>query len=109
MCSITPPRQSRTTSTSRPRFAGNGLRLVVIDETYGKCKLLSYIGHDATISCQGQILQAPFQDLLCFSRKKLNTSCVDVFQESITLPVLQGLDPPLPRARYDQEIAFELL
>jgi len=41
-------------------------------------------------------MQAPFQDLLRFSRKKLNTACVNVFQESITLPVLQGLDPLCP-------------
>ena len=72
MCSTTPPRQSRTSSTSRPRFAGNGLRLVVINETYRKCKLLSCIGHDATISCQGQILQVSFQDLLGFSRFQLS-------------------------------------
>ena len=74
MCSATHSRQSGTASTSRPRVAGNGLlRLVVINGTYRKCKLLSCIGHDATIVCQGQILQAPFQDLLRLSRKKLNT------------------------------------
>jgi hypothetical protein len=74
MCSATHSRQSGAASTSRPRVAGNGLlRLVVINGTYCKCKLLSYIGHDATILCQGQILQAPFEGLLRFSRKKLNT------------------------------------
>jgi hypothetical protein len=43
MCSTTPPRQSRTSSTSRPRVVDNGLRLVVINGTYRKCKLFGAI------------------------------------------------------------------
>jgi hypothetical protein len=34
MCSTTPPRQSRTSSTSRPRITGNGLRLVDVSSTF---------------------------------------------------------------------------
>lgn len=47
-----------------------------------------------------------YLQLLRFSRKMLNTSCLHVFHESITLPVLQGLDPLCPGLEAIKKLLF---
>ena len=109
MCSDTHCRQSGAASTARPRVVGNGLRLVVINDTYRKCKLLSYIGHDTTILCEGQILQASFQVLVRFSQKKLNTSCLNVFQRKHHPSCPSRLDPLYPGLQAIKKLLFNSL